>query len=271
MDIRNTSSFLSTLTAGSASATTQNRLKYTPPADEGINLKEAIEGGKAYQEMQDQRHAEFRKIWGDNFQNVFKLARSAEDHLSTGFQGFESFKEKQAIEHPNIDIDSLDVALEDGQLKLSALDVNGQPISDKQLASIEEDFLKEEELVESLTLGLSEITESIAHSTSEFFRDYDLEFSREGIVKDGRFSLNDLVQEYNQSFEKRYKDSNERERERERDISKGIDKMIPTTEKYSTFSERLERGGLEVFATLNFAHERPTDPANIYSLIELNA
>ena len=266
MDIRNTPSFLPAFNAASASVATQNRLKHTPPADEGFNLKEAIEGGKAYQEMQDQRDAEFGKIWGDNIQNMYKLAHSAEDHLSKGFQGFEAFKEKQAARHTDIDINSLDVALVDGQLKLSALDENGQPISDKQLASIEDAFFKEEGLVRSLTLGLSELTESIAHSTSEFHRDYDLEFSSEGIVKDGRLSLNDLVQEYNQYFEKYYEDSSERGT-----ILEGYDKMTPTTEKYKTFSERLEKGGLEVFAILKFAHERPSDLSNNYSLIDLNA
>ena len=267
MDIRNTSSFLSTLTAGSASATTKNRLEYTPPADEGINLKEAIEGGKAYQEMQDQRHAEFRKIWGDNLDNILKLAQSAEDHLSAGFQGFENFKEKQAVEHPNIDIDSLDVALEDGQLKLSALDVNGQPISDKQLAAIEEDFLKEKELVESLTLGLSELTESIANATSSLAIDNDLEFSSEGIVKESRFSLNELVSEYNQYFERTYKAASEREES----ILDGSDKMVPITEKYQTFTERLERGGLELFSIFNFAQQKDSEPVSIYSIIDTKA
>ena len=268
MDIRNTPSFLPAFNAASASVATQNRLKHTPPADEGFNLKEAIEGGKAYQEMQDQRDAEFGKIWSDNFQNLFKLARSSEDHLSKGFQGFEAFKEKQAARHTDIDINSLDVALVDGQLKLSALDENGQPISDKQLASIEDAFFKEEGLARSLTLGLSELTESIAHSTSEFFRDYDLEFSSEGTVKDGRFSLNDLVQEYNQYFEKYYEDSSERGT-----ILEGYDKMTPTTEKYKTFSERLEKNGLEIFATLKFAHERPSrsEWSKMSSLIDLNA
>ncbi|SJZ45455.1 hypothetical protein SAMN02745127_00203 [Oceanospirillum multiglobuliferum] len=47
--------------------------------------------------------------------------------------------------------------------------------------------------------------------------------------------------------------------------------MIPTTEKYPTFSERLEKGGLELFAILKFSHESPSDLSNIYSLIDLNA
>ena len=267
MDIRNTSSFLSTLTAGSASATTKNRLEYTPPADEGINLKEAIEGGKAYQETQDQRHAEFLKVWGNTLDNMLKLAQSAEDHLSAGFQGFESFKEKQAIEHPNIDIDSLDVALEDGQLKLSALDVNGQPISDKQLASIEDEFFKEEELVESLTLGLSELTESIANATTALIIDNNIEFSSEGIVKEGHFSLNELVSEYNQYFERKYQASSEREES----ILDGSGKMIPTNEKYQTFTDRLERGGLEFFSISNITQHKDSEPVSIYSIIDTKA
>ena len=266
MDIRNTPSFLPAFNAASASVATQNRLKHTPPADEGINLKEAIEGGKASQEMQDQRLAEALGRLSDNFQNIFKLARSAEDHLSKGFQGFEAFKEKQAAEHTDMDINSLDVALVDGQLKLSALDVNGQPISDKQLASIEDAFFKEEELVESLTLGLSELTESIANATSSLLINNDLEFSSEGIVKESQFSLNQLVSEYNQYFEKKYKDSNERG-----SILEGYDKMTPTTEKYQTFTERLERGGLELFSVFNFSQKKDSEPANIYSLIDTKA
>lgn len=171
-----------------------------------------------------------------------KVSSRAEKSFIDSYKGFESFKEKMLSEQPDMnleDLEDLDVRLEDGKLRLSS-----ETLSDKQLSSLEKQLTDDEELTQTLTSMLTDMTVLARFHPGQDERPA-FKIDPEYNVEEGVMSLNELVGAYNQSFERFHENSYTLSSDKQ---LSGADRFEPVLDHYQTFESRYQRDGLSRFA-----------------------
>ena len=168
-----------------------------------------------------------------------KISDRAERSFIDSYKGFEQFKENILAEQPDLNLDDLDVRLEDGELHLSS-----ETLSDKQLQDLEKKLTEDEELTDTLTGMLTDMTRlSHYHPNQEGRTDFNVDPDEK--IENSTMSLNELVDAYNKSFE-RFHDNSYTVRS-DKALS-GADEFELVLDHYQTFESRYERDGLSRFA-----------------------
>jgi len=249
MNINN--GYLSILYKDSTTSSDNNRISDTSLFGEGSKLKPIDQ--EKYSKIFEEDTKNSALAVAQWSRDISKPAFSAKEDFIVGYQGFEKFKEQQAVQHKNLDFEDMDVTLKEGELHLSGIkDSNGNPISQEKLDDIEAVFFEEEELVETLTSVLSDLTKAI-NTVGESSKYHTSEISNldniskeidDKVIEEGHFSLKGFIDSYNQYFEGKHKHSNVREGS----ISEGFN-MKPTNEAYKTITDRLsmESSDIELF------------------------